>query len=107
MEPTLSDRDIVLVDRLSIRFHSFDEDYLRNKIVICRDPRNPDSLVCKRVTWTSSDSGFLTRIPKGSVYLMGDARNNSKDSRDYGPVPIGLIQGVALYKLWPSFHKIQ
>ena len=107
MENTLSDKDVILVDRFSLRYHEFNEDYLRNKVVICRDPRNPNVLVCKRVTWTSSDSGFFThRIPKGCVYLMGDSRNNSKDSRDYGPVPIGLIQGVVIFRIWPSLHKI-
>ena len=73
-------------------------------MVICKDPRDPDALVCKRVTWTYSDSGFFTRIPKGCVYLMGDSRENSKDSRDYGPVPIGLIQGVAKVRVCSSMH---
>lgn len=32
-------------------------------------------------------------IPRGSVYLVGDARNISRDSRTYGPVSVGNILG--------------
>lgn len=42
---------------------------------------------------------FIFKIPKGHVWLLGDNPNYSKDSRDYGPVPYGLIRGRACFKV--------
>ena len=40
-------------------------------------------------------------VPKGSCWLEGDRKDKSEDSRHHGPVPLGLIQGRVLLKLWP------
>ena len=42
-------------------------------------------------------------VPEGSVFVMGDNRNNSEDSRfaDVGFVPYSLIKGKAMLVFWP------
>lgn len=40
-------------------------------------------------------------IPAGSVYVLGDNRRNSTDSRSFGPVKIASIVGKAWFSNWP------
>ena len=40
-------------------------------------------------------------VPEGYVYVLGDHRSNSSDSRVFGPVPVGNIVGKAWFSYWP------
>ena len=42
-----------------------------------------------------------TVIPKGHIFIIGDNRPNSRDSRDIGPVPIESIIGRGWFVYWP------
>ncbi|KAG8469058.1 hypothetical protein KFE25_007576 [Diacronema lutheri] len=99
--------DIVLCDKLSPRLRRLKH----GDVVVCKSPTNVGQTVCKRIVGMPGDEldGFhrdyawheQSAVPAGHIWLEGDNRRNSMDSRNYGPVPLALVQSRVLVKLWP------
>jgi signal peptidase I len=51
----------------------------------------------------SQDSVYFgpVRVPAGTIFVMGDNRGISEDSRDFGAVPTRAVIGRAVARLWP------
>ena len=47
----------------------------------------------------------VARVGPDSLVLLGDRRDRSTDSRDFGPLGVGSVEGVVLARYWPP-HRI-
>ena len=69
---------------------ALDEPYLYAEDV--GGPPQPTTAPLEQSKWT---------VPAGDLFLMGDHRANSADSRTFGPVPIDRVVGRAWLRYWP------
>jgi signal peptidase I len=123
MTPTIAVGDLLVVDR----WHSRIE---RQDVVVAEHPQTGELLV-KRVVGLGGDQvaiedGVLVvdgrtvcepaidparqdgvyfgpvTVPDGEVFLLGDDRADSIDSRDFGPVRVADVDGHVSARVWPS-----
>jgi signal peptidase I len=126
MIPTLEIGDRVLVNKFIYRF----TEPKRGDIVVFTSVDDPKEDLIKRVVGLPGDEiavrggklflngkpqkepytnkklpdrSFFARttVPKGHVFVMGDNRGNSADSRVFGPLPKKNIEGEAFLRFWP------
>ncbi|KAI0361237.1 signal peptidase I family protein [Trametes cingulata] len=88
----------------------------RGELVTYVSPADPSRIVCKRVTGLPGDvicvdptgkyapSTEHVVIPRNHIWVTGDNLPWSRDSRIYGPVPLGLIRGKLYARVWPWRH---
>ena len=126
MVPTIMVNDRLYVEKLTPRFGSLK----RGMIVTFLAPEQTgrDDYLVKRLIGLSGDvisikSGQLyvngqavdepylnepmrtdfkeVAVPEGKLFLMGDNRNHSQDSRSWGSIDIACVKGQALFIYFP------
>lgn len=124
MVPTLHDGDRLLVNKLV--YHT--RLPRPGEIIVFAYPLDPSRDFIKRVLAVAGDTvemrggrvfvnGRLVdepyivapgeaghgarQVPPGSVWVLGDNRNNSDDSRFFGPVESRFLRGKAFFRFWP------
>ena len=69
--------------------------------------RGNNNLIPDSTYWNFHANMDTTKVPQESVFVLGDNRSNTVDSRYYGPVPIDRIIGIARYVYWAEdFERI-
>lgn len=87
----------------------------RGDVIIAVSPEDPTNRVCKRIVGlpgdvVRNDSKRIfgaqpeTKVPRGHVWLQGDNRADSKDSRTYGPLPLACVKGRVVGKVYPFWE---
>ncbi|KAJ5832551.1 Peptidase S26A signal peptidase I [Penicillium riverlandense] len=63
----------------------------------------PGDFVCRDAPFSTEvgKTPDMIQVPEGHVFLMGDNLPWSRDSRNYGPVPMALINGKIVARVWP------
>lgn len=123
MRPTLEDGEFVLVSRMSYKF----SEYERGDIVVFHFPLDPNEELIKRVIGLPGDhvrveggqvflngqlleEAYIAEAPRysgewvvteGFLFVLGDNRNNSNDSKDWGLLPQENVVGKAVLIYWP------
>ncbi len=124
MEPNLHTNERVIIEKLSYRFH----DPQRGDIVVLKPPHRTRIPLIKRVIglpgdWVEIRDGAVyvngekldeqyldqvtlgtmppRQVPEESIFVMGDNRRASNDSRAFGTVPFDDIIGKAWFRYWP------
>jgi signal peptidase I len=113
MRPTLQDGEYILVNKLAYKF----SEPKRGDIIVFVFPVNPAEDLIKRIIGIPGDTvsvqdGVLTvnappayngtwQVPEGNLFVLGDNRNDSRDSHQWGLLPLPNVIGRSVLIYWP------
>ena len=95
--------DETLVKRIiAVGGQTVDIDFITGTVYV--DGEALDEPYIKEPTYTADGISFPLTLEEDEVFIMGDNRNHSTDSRSIqlGPVKEGYIQGKAVFLLFPG-----
>ena len=95
--------DETLVKRIvAVGGQTVDVDFAKGVVYVDGTPL--DEPYTKEPTYTDEGVAFPLTLAEDEVFVMGDNRNHSTDSRDtrLGPVKVGYLQGKALLLVMPG-----
>lgn len=85
------DRIVMKDDQLYINGVQMDEPYLHDSIAYWHELEGTPF----------TEDFFVDEIPDGTIYVLGDNRRSSRDSRIIGPIPLDRVIGRADVSIWP------
>ena len=74
---------------------------IRDGSVYVDDVELEEPYIDEGITECLSNSCDPVTVEEGEVFVLGDNRRNSSDSRSFGPVPIENLIGKAWVVYWP------
>lgn len=79
-------------------------------VVLVRDPREPSRETVKRVVAVAGEpadlAGDVRTVTAGHIAVRGDDARASTDSRRFGPVPLELVTGRVVARVWPRPTRV-
>lgn len=78
-----------------------DHFFIKDDIIYINGKKQDEEYICYE-EYLPRDYKYLEgTVPKNMVFVMGDNRNDSNDSRMFGFVSKDNIKGKVLFKIWP------
>ncbi|MDO5719067.1 MAG: signal peptidase I [Tissierellia bacterium] len=127
MNPTLADGDRLITEKISLYFN----EPKKGDIVVINAPDNSKDHYIKRLIGLPGDKIDLIEgklyindivqeedyinssetlpytydtswiVPEGEIFVMGDNRNHSNDSRTFGTIAMDQVIGISIFRVYP------
>ena len=96
------DDDPIVKRGIAVEGQTVDIDFAEGIVYVDGEALEEDYI--REPTYTAEGTEFPLTVPEGSIFVMGDNRNGSSDSRDYrlGTVDTRYVIGKAAFLIFPG-----